>query len=448
MLRLLQHLLRVVYMLGSRQLDQGKAFSAWTFYTKGFARLAPTYFLTNLAAAIMIFALSEDDEDLGWMAWIVPMTTLGITSWSPVPYLPLNEVTWLVSTLMAFYVLFPFLAPRVQRSVLPGQERVAAICLYLLSASWPAVLVFLGTFLSFIAGCTWRGEGSIYTETCWGGEGSIWIARMWPPCRLPVFVMGMLAAKMQVVSEEDVAVVMGGTPVLKTGASAFMCDTPVFKVLGVTMADTLFLIYLAMIGTAFVPALTISFIPELLVSMLFFDWVVALCREESVTRRFLSSHPMTFLGDISMCFYMVHVLVWWGLQALGLSGQAWGLPVGIVFSLLVGWLLHCFWEKPMRNFILSRLLGDKQASSDPCGRDGTMWECIPLRHDADCGAASPQTVSDSTDLVQVSIVGASAVGGNGAGESVHGSANDAPSTVNTIYPCDGKAPKPRPEPER
>ena len=153
MLRLLQHLLRVVYMLGSRQLDQGKAFSAWTFYTKRFARLAPTYFLTNLAAAIMIFALSEDDEDLGWMAWIVPMTTLGITSWSPAPYLPLNEVTWLVSTLMAFYVLFPFLAPRVQRSVLPGQERVAAICLYLLSASWPVVLVFLGTFLSFIAGC-------------------------------------------------------------------------------------------------------------------------------------------------------------------------------------------------------------------------------------------------------------------------------------------------------
>jgi peptidoglycan/LPS O-acetylase OafA/YrhL len=60
-----------------------------------------------------------------------------------------------------------------------------------------------------------------------------------------------------------------------------------------------------------------------------------------------------------------------------LSGQAWGLPVGIVFSLLVGWLLHCFWEKPMRNFILSRLLGDKQASSEPCGRDATMWECIP-----------------------------------------------------------------------
>ena len=300
--RLLQHLLRVVYMLGSRQLDQGKAFSAWTFYTKRFARLAPTYFLTNLAAAIMIFALSEDDEDLGWMAWIVPMTMLGITSWSPVPYLPLNEVTWLVSTLMAFYVLFPFLAPRVQRSVLPGQERVAAICLYLLSASWPVVLVFLGTFLSSM-------------NESWGGEGSIWIARMWPPCRLPVFVMGMLAAKMQVVSEEDVAVVMGGTPVLKTGASAFMCDTPVFKVLGVTMADTLFLIYLAIIGTAFVPALTNPFIPEMLISMLFFDWVVALCREESVTRRFLSSHPMTFLGEISMCFYMVHMLVWWGLWA-------------------------------------------------------------------------------------------------------------------------------------
>ena len=70
----------------------------------------------------------------------------------------------------------------------------------------------------------------------------------------------------------------------------------------------------------------------------------------------------------------------------------------------------------------------KQASSEPCGRDGT--------------------VSVSTGLVQMSFVGASAGGGNGAGESVHESANDAPSTVNTIYRCDGKAPKPRQERER
>ena len=153
MLRLLQHLLRVVYMLGSRQLDQGKAFSAWTFYTKRFARLAPTYFLTNLAAAIMIFALSEDDEDLGWMAWIVPMTTLGITSWSPAPYLPLNEVTWLVSTLMAFYVLFPFLAPRVQRSVLPGQEALTWFELLF----YPAVTLFLLILSSIWFGKLTRG---------------------------------------------------------------------------------------------------------------------------------------------------------------------------------------------------------------------------------------------------------------------------------------------------
>ena len=190
MLRLLQHLLRVVYMLGSRQLDQGKAFSAWTFYTKRFARLAPTYFLTNLAAAIMIFALSEDDEDLGWMAWIVPMTMLGITSWSPVPYLPLNEVTWLVSTLMAFYVLFPFLAPRVQRSA----RAVGAAC------SARSLIR-----LEVKCGRTWHSPGSVHfwlrhSPNCWREwTRSLSWYRRWAPAALTtrgfsldVCVMGCL----------------------------------------------------------------------------------------------------------------------------------------------------------------------------------------------------------------------------------------------------------------
>jgi peptidoglycan/LPS O-acetylase OafA/YrhL len=45
--------------------------------------------------------------------------------------------------------------------------------------------------------------------------------------------------------------------------------------------------------------------------MLFFDWVIALSGEEtSATRTFLSSTVMRWVGDISMSFYMVHLLIW------------------------------------------------------------------------------------------------------------------------------------------
>ena len=42
---------------------------------------------------------------------------------------PMNGVTWTISTLAFFYFVFPFLAPRLQRAVVPGQERVAAVCM-------------------------------------------------------------------------------------------------------------------------------------------------------------------------------------------------------------------------------------------------------------------------------------------------------------------------------
>ena len=209
----------------TRQLDQGKPFSAKAFYIKRFARLAPTYYLTNAVALVLIFLFAKEKAgDIRSLPWRGPMTVLGITSWAPLFQFPLNGVTWTISTLMAFYVLFPFLAPRLQRSVppgqvcdvracvmlssvrcscvcdgavLPGQERVAAICMFLLSAFW-------STILGMMFGGVKSLEYLFY-----------WFPRGFPLCRLPVFVMGMLAAKMLLGEKQASVVASCGSPTFK-----------------------------------------------------------------------------------------------------------------------------------------------------------------------------------------------------------------------------------------
>ena len=262
----------------TRQLNQGKPFSAKAFYIKRFARLAPTYYLTNAVAlvGILTIAAKEKEEEIKTLPWRAPLTVLGVTSWAPLFQFPLNGVTWTISTLMAFYVLFPFLAPRLQRSVMPGQERVAAICMFLLSAFWSTIL---GMMFGPVPGL----EHLFY-----------WFPRGFPLCRLPVFIMGMLAAKM-LIGEKQAAVVAS-------------CGSPAFKVLGVTTADTLLAIYLTLIpvfgsgmGGAALPLDPVFWrlLVEMFIPMLYFDWVVALCREEP--HAVLASRPMTFLG--TPCFY-------------------------------------------------------------------------------------------------------------------------------------------------
>ena len=210
----------------ARQLDRGKPFSAKAFYMKRFARLAPTYYLTNAAALVLILIFAKEKAgDISSLPWRVPLTVLGVTSWAPLFQFPLNGVTWTISTLMAFYVLFPFLAPRLQRSVppgqvcdvcacvmlfsvercsfvcdglvLPGQERVAAICMFLLSAFW-------STVLGMMFGSVTRLEFLFY-----------WFPRGFPLCRLPVFVMGMLAAKMLLGEKQASVVASCGSPTFK-----------------------------------------------------------------------------------------------------------------------------------------------------------------------------------------------------------------------------------------
>jgi peptidoglycan/LPS O-acetylase OafA/YrhL len=89
---------------------EGESSSAWTFYVKRLARLLPVYALTNLLVLVLTLVLEKDKEgERISMAWRAPMTVFGVTSWSPLIQHPPNEVSWTISTLLAFYLAFPYL---------------------------------------------------------------------------------------------------------------------------------------------------------------------------------------------------------------------------------------------------------------------------------------------------------------------------------------------------
>jgi len=93
---------------------------------------------------------------------------------------------------------------------------------------------------------------------------------------------------------------------------------------------------------------------EVLFPILFYDLLYAITDPEQQSGRiasFLSSRPMVFVGEISMCVYMIHLFV---AAVLGIAvGKPnvfewpwWSVLVVIPVSLLLGALLTHFFEKP------------------------------------------------------------------------------------------------------
>jgi peptidoglycan/LPS O-acetylase OafA/YrhL len=188
-------------------------------------------------------------------------------------------------------------------------------------------------------------------------ENMYWLARAFPPCRMPVFVMGCLAGRYLIIYNKDRD---------EDRTSKFMCPAPVTWG-PVKTGDLAYFIYLAAIpfggtqvfnGIRERDALRIlmRLAVELLLPMLYFDWAISLCTHESWTRRLLSSRPMRWLGDISMSFYQVHMIVF-ELLVLGIgSAPVWIIAVSLVTSLFIGWLTYRYVEKPAQRLVLKHCL--------------------------------------------------------------------------------------------
>lgn len=148
--------------------QHGRVFDIRKFWRNRFARLAPVYYVTNW------WYLANPTTWYMIQPWSGILSLFGMSSWFGFGFPP-NGVTWTISTMMFFYVIFPYILPRMQRMEPKVQlERIGQ--LYVLQ------------FVLFLA-LDW-GIGELEGEA---GSG-YWYGRAHPISRLPVFVMGCLAA--------------------------------------------------------------------------------------------------------------------------------------------------------------------------------------------------------------------------------------------------------------
>jgi len=333
------------------------------------ARLVPTYLLTNiigfsleLASLQSMPASIRDDftqggvfqlsfnfvlSILGLNMWIYPGNAWIDPKWQILQ--PSNGVTWTVQTMMVFNFFFPVIIPWL-RSV---RNRPALIhALY-----WLQSCTFMTTFL---LGLFWVNDQYGY-----------WTARAWPLGRMPVFAMGCLAA----VERQGEAATScyfccplrcladGDAKTWGRRATAAGLLYILLLVLGIVAMQAVKPTVADMLDPTSHVAYTYFCIRatwEAFAPMLFITLIVALtrCGEEGVAASLCRSRPVQYVGDISMAFYMTHILV---LQFFGLifnvpmteGNPFWLLGLAMLVSLSIGAFLTRYFETPLRKLLRS-----------------------------------------------------------------------------------------------
>eukprot|EP00931_Biecheleriopsis_adriatica_P077132 TRINITY_DN50752_c0_g1_i1.p1 TRINITY_DN50752_c0_g1~~TRINITY_DN50752_c0_g1_i1.p1 ORF type:complete len:523 (+),score=80.02 TRINITY_DN50752_c0_g1_i1:159-1571(+) len=334
------------------------------------ARLLPTYLLTNvlgyalelasfysMPASVRQFSAPGGAFSLGFNFVLTlfgfNMWAYPANAWLGTKYqilLPSNGVTWTVQTMMVFNFLFPVILPRLQLI----RNRPAMIhALY-----WIQGFTFMAVFALGL---------------CWlNMQYGYWTARAWPLGRLPVFAMGCLAALERQQGEMSTSCYLccpfrclagGDAKTWGRRATAAGLIYIVLLVLGIfamqmtkpTMVEEMDPGSHAANTYVSIRALWEAFAP-----MLFIVLIVSLtrCGEEGLAARLCRWKPINYIGDISMAFYMTHILV---LQFFTLIfnsssyGQTplWLLGLAMLVSLSVGATLTQCFEAPLRRLLRS-----------------------------------------------------------------------------------------------
>ncbi len=238
---------------------------------------------------------------------LVPLPGIGLAG---------NGVAWSLTCELVFYLLFPWLLPRVKR--IPERRLLVAAGITV-AAAWSVPLLLTAV------------NGTLFGQGPPGGqisEQQLMFVYLFPLSRLPEFVLGMILARMHT----------GGRPVRvrAVASAALLCVT---LLVGAATLPTPFL----MAATTVVPvALLIRATAAL---------------DVHARRSLLRTPGMVFLGDISYAFYLVHATLI--AAVLYYIGGGWGpAPVAAVSfaaALGVAWLLYTHVEQPcMRRFAAGR----------------------------------------------------------------------------------------------
>ena len=354
--------------------SEGQPFALKEFFVKRIARLGPMYYTTNLAGLPLV---------LGSGALITGVLTLFLlTSWTG--FEPFNGVTWTISTMTFFYLCFPLLIVRLQNMTTIKDFKVLSWKMYFLQ-----IILFVVMSLMPDAGY------------------EFW--RLFPPCRLPVFVMGCCIGHIRLLSLKPSNNNANNSSLLAheeekhDELKSERTDSKLTLLLLETDCTTPTIIYVLImfVGMALSGigmedfAWIIRMYCEPLLPILLFDWIIALTQPVpstvissthsaqapslSYVQQALESRCVQFLGHISMSFYMVHELVLTYVtmllhgeqsdddeQAIGFGPSVYTILIVLTLSLILGWLCTEFIEIPVQKSIIRRCLPQKsQPENDP-----------------------------------------------------------------------------------
>eukprot|EP00929_Paragymnodinium_shiwhaense_P023506 TRINITY_DN14697_c0_g1_i3.p2 TRINITY_DN14697_c0_g1~~TRINITY_DN14697_c0_g1_i3.p2 ORF type:complete len:156 (-),score=30.12 TRINITY_DN14697_c0_g1_i3:579-1046(-) len=128
---------------------------------------------------------------------------------------------------------------------------------------------------------------------------------------------------------------------------------------------------------------------EVFFPMLYFDWMVALTLPDAKTRswcaRFFRLKAMSFLADISLAVFLLHMMVMqafqWTLSGEHRGAPFWCIPLALPTTVGLGWLLTRYFEEPIAKAIRGDEGGRKRRAM--AETDATQLEVV-------IGAATPK----------------------------------------------------------
>jgi peptidoglycan/LPS O-acetylase OafA/YrhL len=334
--------LAIVY--GKQPQGQESALDVKGYFRNRFARIAPSYYVA------MLIALPAAVFGHGWVSpsdvgWVFASNIFAVQMWASLPPLSFAGPAWTISTLVFFYLAFPWMLRRQQKQSDRSLNRWITILAVL------QAVVFFGLGLAMDAVDPW-----------W----AFWASHAWPISRLPVFDMGLVAGLLVLRHgglDQDAGLRVMGVSTDQKNRWARRVDgyagTFVLFVIGLSALQILGDIDL--LGSWWMQGV----FPYLLLVV-----IVGLSlssREEGPhTQRFLNWPPLLFLGSISLPLYLVHEPIIQYVAWVARPSQPWsfikpmpvsGIVVVLLVSLILAALLHRYVETPARNYLRCRWRG-------------------------------------------------------------------------------------------
>ncbi|MGV9880191.1 acyltransferase family protein [Streptomyces sp. NPDC003006] len=259
-----------------------------------------------------------------------------VSSLIPLPQIALagNAVTWSLTCELLFYLLFPVLLPLVKKV---RRERLPVAVAASVAAVWAVPLVSLGFGGPLVA------QGYLPGDIT--GPQMLFVY-MFPPCRVPEFLLGMFLARMH----------MSGFTV-RVGAVQAACLLCAALYIGIVVLPSPFLL----------AAVTVAPVALLVRA------VAALDISGGASP--LRLPGMVLLGEVSYAFYLLHATVIAAVlhYSAGTWGLGWTACVSLTLALTGSWLLYTLVERPcVHRFSSGRRHADtvRPVAADAAGKGG------------------------------------------------------------------------------